>query len=82
MKLDIVLCHPVRTAIGSFNGGLRSVPATVLGATAIHAVLERAGLASDAVDGVVMGQVVQAGSGMNPARQAAIAVVSTCRCQR
>jgi acetyl-CoA C-acetyltransferase len=72
MKLDIVLCHPVRTAIGSFNGGLRSVPATVLGATAIHAVMERAGLASDAVDGVVMGQVVQAGSGMNPARQAAI----------
>ncbi|MFZ0870979.1 MAG: thiolase family protein [Rhodanobacter sp.] len=72
MKLDIVLCHPVRTAIGSFNGGLRGVPATVLGATAIHAVMERAGLASDAVDGVVMGQVVQAGSGMNPARQAAI----------
>jgi len=72
MKLDIVLCHPVRTAIGGFNGGLRSVPATTLGATAIHAVLERAGLAADAVDGVVMGQVVQAGSGMNPARQAAI----------
>jgi acetyl-CoA C-acetyltransferase len=72
MKLDIVLCHPVRTAIGSFNGGLRSVPATVLGATAIQAVMERAGLASNAVDGVVMGQVVQAGSGMNPARQAAI----------
>jgi acetyl-CoA C-acetyltransferase len=72
MKLDIVLSHPVRTAIGSFNGSLRSVPATVLGATAIRAVMERAGLASDAVDGVVMGQVVQAGSGMNPARQAAI----------
>lgn len=72
MKLDIVLCHPVRTAIGGFNGGLRSVPATTLGATAIHAVLERAGLAADAVDGVVMGQVVQAGSEMNPARQAAI----------
>jgi len=72
MKLDIVLCHPVRTAIGGFNGGLRSVPATTLGATAIHAVLERAGLAADAVDGVVMGQVVQAGSGMNPTRQAAI----------
>jgi acetyl-CoA C-acetyltransferase len=72
MKLDIVLSHPVRTAIGSFNGSLRSVPATVLGATAIRAVMERAGLASDSVDGVVMGQVVQAGSGMNPARQAAI----------
>ena len=72
MKLDIVLCHPVRTAIGSFNGSLRSVPATVLGANAIRAVMERAGLAADAVDGVVMGHVVQAGSGMNPARQAAI----------
>ena len=72
MKLDIVLCHPVRTAVGSFNGSLRGVPATVLGATAIRAVMDRAGLASDAVDGVVMGQVVQAGSGMNPARQAAI----------
>ena len=72
MKLDIVLCHPVRTAIGSFNGSLRSVPATMLGATAIRAVMEHAGLAADAVDGVVMGQVVQAGGGMNPARQAAI----------
>jgi len=72
MASEIVLCHPVRTAIGSFNGALRDVPATTLGATAIRAVMARAGLAADAVDGVVMGQVVQAGSGMNPARQAAI----------
>ncbi|RUL77595.1 thiolase family protein [Dyella choica] len=72
MQRDIVLCHPLRTAIGGFNGALRDVPATTLGATVIRAVLERAGLAADAVDGVVMGQVVQAGSGMNPARQAAI----------
>lgn len=72
MTSEIVLCHPVRTAIGGFNGALRDVPATTLGATVIRAVMERAGLAKDAIDGVVMGQVVQAGSGMNPARQAAI----------
>ena len=72
MSSEIVLCHPVRTAIGGFNGALREVPATTLGATVIGAVMARAGLAADAVDGVVMGQVVQAGSGMNPARQAAI----------
>ena len=72
MQRDIVLCHPLRTAIGGFNGALRDVPATTLGATVIRAVMERAGLSADAIDGVVMGQVVQAGSGMNPARQASI----------
>lgn len=72
MQREIVLCHPLRTAIGGFNGGLRDVPATTLGATVIRAVMERAGVAADAITGVVMGQVVQAGSGMNPARQAAI----------
>lgn len=72
MQRDIVLCHPVRTAISGFNGALREVPATTLGATVIRALMDRAGLASDAIDGVVMGQVVQAGSGMNPARQAAV----------
>lgn len=72
MSCEIVLCHPVRTAIGGFNGALREVSATALGATVIRAVMERSGLASDAIGGVVMGQVVQAGSGMNPARQAAI----------
>ncbi|GLQ93367.1 thiolase family protein [Dyella acidisoli] len=72
MQREIVLCHPVRTAIGGFNGALRDVPATSLGATVIHEVMARSGLTPDAIDGVVMGQVVQAGSGMNPARQAAI----------
>jgi acetyl-CoA C-acetyltransferase len=72
MLPEIVLCHPVRTAIGSFNGALRDVPATTLGATVLRAVMQRANLAANAVDGVIMGQVVQAGSGMNPARQAAI----------
>jgi len=72
MQREIVLCHPLRTAIGGFNGSLRDVPATTLGATAIRAVMERAGLAAGSIDGVVMGHVVQAGSGMNPARQASI----------
>ncbi|SDX89053.1 acetyl-CoA C-acetyltransferase [Albimonas donghaensis] len=69
---DIVLCHPTRTAIGGFGGGLQAVPATDLGAAAIRATLARAGPAADAVELAVMGQVVQAGAGMNPARQAAI----------
>jgi len=72
MQREIVLCHPLRTAIGGFNGSLRDVPATTLGATAIRAVMERAGLAAGSIDGVVMGHVVQAGSGMNPARQASV----------
>ena len=69
---DPVICAPVRTAIGAFGGSLKNVPASDLGAIAIKAALERAGLAPDRVDAVIMGQVLQAGTGMNPARQAAI----------
>ena len=69
---DPVICAPVRTAIGAFGGSLKNVPASDLGAIAIKAALERAGLAPDRVDTVIMGQVLQAGAGMNPARQAAI----------
>ena len=69
---DPVICAPVRTAIGAFGGSLKNVPASDLGAIAIKAVLERAGLAPDRIDTVIMGQVLQAGAGMNPARQAAI----------
>ena len=69
---DPVVCAPVRTAIGAFGGSLKNVPASDLGAIAIKAALERAGLAPDRVDAVIMGQVLQAGTGMNPARQAAI----------
>ena len=69
---DILLCHPARTAIGGFGGALQAVPATDLGAAAIRATLSRAGLAAEAAELAVMGQVVQAGAGMNPARQAAI----------
>jgi acetyl-CoA C-acetyltransferase len=70
--LDIVLCAPVRTAIGAFNGSLKSVPATELGAVAVRAAIARAGLDPARIDAVLMGNVVQAGNRMNPARQAAI----------
>lgn len=73
MSKDIVICAPVRSAIGSFGGSLKDTPATALGAHAIAATLRRSGLNPALVDSVVMGNVVQAGNGMNPARQAAIA---------
>lgn len=69
---EVVLCHPVRTAIGTYGGALKNIPAPDLGAVAIRETLKRAGLASDKVETIVMGQVVQAGAKMNPARQAAI----------
>jgi acetyl-CoA C-acetyltransferase len=68
----VVLSHPVRTAIGSYNGALKGVPATDLGATAIRETLRRAGLDAALLSSVVMGNVVQAGNRMNPARQAAL----------
>ena len=69
---EIVLCHPVRTAIGSYGGSLKSTPATDLGATVVKAALERSKLDPAKLDAVIMGNVVQAGNKMNPARQAAI----------
>ena len=69
---EVVLCHPVRTAIGSYNGALKSVPATELGALVVREAIRRAGMDTAAVSGVVMGNVVQAGNRMNPARQAAL----------
>jgi len=69
---DVVLCHPVRTAIGAFNGSLKGTPATELGAVVIRESLRRAGIDGSAVGSVVFGNVVQAGNRMNPARQAAI----------
>lgn len=71
-KPNPVICAPVRTAIGAFGGRLKAIPASDLGATAIKASLERAGLGADRVSSVLMGQVLQAGAGMNPARQTAI----------
>jgi acetyl-CoA C-acetyltransferase len=69
---EIILCNPVRTAIGTFDGSLKGVPATELGATAVRAVLTRSGLKGSDIGTVVMGNVVQAGNKMNPARQSAV----------
>src|SRR3954465_2107011 len=67
-----VIVSAVRTPFGKLNGGLAAYPATELGAIAIRAGLERAGLEGREVDYVIMGQVLQAGAGQAPARQAAV----------
>jgi acetyl-CoA C-acetyltransferase len=69
---SVVLAEPVRTAIGTLGGTLKDVPAPNLGAVAVGEAVKRAGLRSDEVETVVMGNVVQAGTKMNPARQAVI----------
>ncbi len=69
---EVVLCHPVRTAIGTFNGTLKDTPATELAATVVRETLRRSGLPPARIGSVVMGNVIQAGNRMNPARQAAI----------
>jgi acetyl-CoA C-acetyltransferase len=69
---EVVLCSPVRTAIGTYGGTLKSTPAVDLGAAVIKACLERAGMDGKQVGTVAMGNVIQAGNKMNPARQAAI----------
>jgi acetyl-CoA C-acetyltransferase len=72
-KHDIVIVEAVRTAIGAFNGGLATVPAHLLGATVIKALIERTKVAPDAISEVILGQVLTAAQGQNPARQAVIA---------
>jgi len=69
---EVVLCNPTRTAIGAFNGSLKGVPATDLGAVVVRETLKRSGLKADRLGSVIMGNVIQAGNRMNPARQAAI----------
>jgi acetyl-CoA C-acetyltransferase len=69
---SIIFAEPVRTAIGTFGGSLKEVPAARLGAVAIGAAVARAKLRPDEIETVAMGNVVQAGSKMNPARQAAV----------
>jgi len=69
---EVVIVGAARTPIGSFMGSLAAVPAPRLGAAAIRAALERSGVAPSAVDEVIMGNVLQAGEGQAPARQAAI----------
>lgn len=68
---DVVIVAAARTPVGSFNSAFGSVPAHVLGTAAIQAVLERAGLQGSDVDEVILGQVLTANQGQNPARQAA-----------
>ncbi len=68
----VVLCTAVRTAIGTYGGALKDIPAPELGATAIRVCLDRAKVEGSELDAAVLGQVVQAGAKMNPARQAAI----------
>lgn len=70
---EVVICNPVRTAIGTYGGSLKEVPAPELGAAVIRETLRRSGLPANSVQAVIMGNVVQAGLKMNPARQAAIA---------
>jgi acetyl-CoA C-acetyltransferase len=69
---EVVLCHPIRTAIGSYNGTLKATPATELGAAVVRETLRRSGLDPARIGSVVMGNVIQAGNRMNPTRQAAI----------
>lgn len=69
---DIVIVSAARTPVGSFNGALSSLPAHELGRIAIQAAVARAGITASEVDEVIMGQVLQAGAGQGPARQAAI----------
>src|ERR1700726_3537335 len=69
---SVVFAEPVRTAIGTFGGSLKEVPAPALGAVALGAAVARAKVRPDEAETVVMGNVVQAGTKMNPARQAAV----------
>ncbi|ONN68716.1 acetyl-CoA C-acetyltransferase [Pseudomonas oryzihabitans] len=69
---DVVIVAATRTAVGSFQGSLANVPAVELGATVIRALLAQTGVAPAEVDEVILGQVLTAGAGQNPARQAAV----------
>src|SRR5215468_2802590 len=69
---EAVLSYPVRTAIGTFNGSLKDTPATELGAAVVRETLRRAALDPAKIGSVVMGNVIQGGNRMNPARQSAI----------
>jgi acetyl-CoA C-acetyltransferase len=69
---EVVIASAVRTAIGAFGGALRDVPAVELGGLVIREVLRRAKIRPDKIDLVIMGNVIQAGQGQNPARQAAM----------
>jgi len=72
MASEIVIVSAARTAVGKFGGSLAKTPAPELGATVIKALLERSGVAADQIGEVILGQVLQAGAGQNPARQSVI----------
>ncbi|MEP6680217.1 MAG: acetyl-CoA C-acetyltransferase, partial [Chloroflexota bacterium] len=69
---EVYILSAARTPIGKFGGGLSTTPATDLGAVAIRAAVERSGIAPERIDEAIMGQVIQAGAGQAPARQAAL----------
>src|SRR5215467_12522569 len=73
MQDDIVIVSAARTPVGAFNGAFANLPAHELGKVAIKAALERAGVEAPRVSEVIMGQILTAGGGQNPARQASIA---------
>lgn len=73
MSVEVAIVSAVRTPIGNFSGGLASMPAHVLGGIAIAEAVKRAGISPSDVDEVVLGQILQAGAGQGPARQAAMA---------
>ncbi|MCG8359015.1 MAG: acetyl-CoA C-acetyltransferase, partial [Kiloniellales bacterium] len=70
---DIVIAGAARTPVGAFNGSLSSVPASYLGTVAIQEAMKRAKVEAEEVDEAIMGQILTAGTGQNPARQAAVA---------
>ncbi len=72
MSIEVVIVSAARTPVGSFLGALSSLPASGLGAVAIRAALERAGVSPEEVDEVILGHVLQAATGQGPARQAAM----------
>jgi len=73
MADDIVIVSAARTPVGAFNGAFANLPAHELGKTAIKAAMERAGVEGGRINEVIMGQILTAGQGQNPARQASIA---------
>src|SRR5215510_14239871 len=73
MKDDIVIVSAARTPVGAFNGAFANLPAHELGKVAIKAAIERAGVEGERVSEVILGQILTAGQGQNPARQASIA---------
>lgn len=72
MNQNIVIVEAVRTAIGTFGGSLSNIPAHELGAKVIQSLLQKTGINADQIDEVILGQVLTAGVGQNPARQASI----------